>query len=186
MVDKVVGVILGDGSQIVLCFVVLMIGIFLCGVIYIGDVLWLGGCMGDKLFVVLVEWLDGYGLLMGCLKIGMLLCFDGWIIDWFDLVMQFGDDDLVLFLFMFKGVIVKQIFCGIMYINEKMYDLICENLVCFVMYGGYIEGVGFCYCFLIEDKVVCFVDKIFYQVFFEFEGGDDLIIYLNGILILLF
>lgn len=39
-----------------------------------------------------------------------------------------------------------------------MYDLICNSLDCSLMYMGIIEGVGFCYCLFIEDKVMCFSD----------------------------
>lgn len=46
-----------------------------------------------------------------------------------------------------------------MYINECIYDVICVNFDCSFMYVGIIEGIGLCYCLLIEDKVMCFVDK---------------------------
>lgn len=67
---------------------------------------------------------------------------------------------MLVFLFMGKQLdYLQQILCYIIYINEKIYDVICNNLYCLFMYLGVIEGIGFCYCFLIEDKIVCFVDK---------------------------
>lgn len=70
-----------------------------------------------------------------------------------------------------------------MYINEKIYDVICNNFDCSLMYVGVIEGIGLCYCFLIEDKVMCFVDCNQYQIFFELEGLIFNEIYFNGIFI---
>lgn len=55
-----------------------------------------------------------------------------------------------------------QILCYIIYINEKIYDIICGGLDCLFMFMGVIEGIGLCYCLSIEDKIICFVDKILY------------------------
>lgn len=51
------------------------------------------------------------------------------------------------------------------------------------MYIGVIEGIGFCYCLLIEDKIYCFVEKNFYQIFIELEGLIMYEFYFNGIFI---
>lgn len=77
----------------------------------------------------------------------------------------------------------QQVLRYIIYINEKIYDVICSNFDCSLMYVGVIEGVGLCYCLLIEDKVMCFVDRNQYQIFFELEGLIFNEIYLNGIFI---
>lgn len=78
----IVGVCLVDGFEICVVVVVLMIGIFFCGVIYIGDVFCSGGCMGDKLLIKLVGRIDSFELLFGCLKIGILFRLDGCMIKW--------------------------------------------------------------------------------------------------------
>lgn len=49
--------------------------------------------------------------------------------------------------------------CYIIYINEKIYDVIRSNFDRSLMYVGVIEGVGLRYCSSIEDKVMRFVDR---------------------------
>lgn len=41
----------------------------------------------------------------------------------------------------------------------EIYRIIEENIYCFFMYLGVIEGIGLRYCFFVEDKIVKFFDK---------------------------
>lgn len=60
--------------------------------------------------------------------------------------------------------------CYLTYTNEKIHQLILENLDKSAMYGGVVEGIGPRYCPSIEDKVVRFKDKERHQIFFEPES----------------
>ena len=179
--DRVAGLRLADDSEIRAGAVVLTTGTFLRGVIHIGDVSRPGGRMGDKPSVRLAERIDGFGLPLGRLKTGTPPRLDGRTINWDILENQPGDEDPVVFSFLNRKPLVRQIACGITHTNEQTHDIIRENLGRSAMYGGHIEGVGPRYCPSIEDKVVRFADKTSHQVFLEPEGLDDPTVYPNGI-----
>ncbi|MGO4851759.1 tRNA uridine-5-carboxymethylaminomethyl(34) synthesis enzyme MnmG [Phaeovulum sp. W22_SRMD_FR3] len=178
---RVSGVALADGSEIRAGAVVLTSGTFLRGIIHIGDQQQPGGRMGDKPSIALAQRMDSFGLPLGRLKTGTPPRLDGRTINWDVLDSQPGDDDPVMFSFMNRRPLVKQIACGITHTNERTHDVIRANLGRSAMYGGHIEGVGPRYCPSIEDKVVRFADKTSHQVFLEPEGLDDPTIYPNGI-----
>lgn len=179
--NRISGVVLGDGSEIKSRAVVLTTGTFLNGLIHIGDEKRPGGRMGDKPSVALAERLYGYGLPMGRLKTGTPPRLDGKTIKWDILDSQPGDEEPVLFSFLNKAPLARQISCGITHTNEQTHDIIRENLSRSAMYGGHIDGVGPRYCPSIEDKVVRFADKTSHQIFLEPEGVDDDTVYPNGI-----
>lgn len=179
--DRVNGVHLHDGSVITAHSVILTTGTFLRGVIHIGDVSRPGGRMGENPSIKMAQRLDTFGLPLGRLKTGTPPRLDRRTIDWLKLEQQPGDDDPVLFSFLSKGAVARQISCGITQTNERTHQIIRENLGRSAMYGGHIEGIGPRYCPSIEDKVVRFADKNAHQIFLEPEGLDDLTIYPNGI-----
>ena len=178
---RVVGVVLGDGSELRAGAVILTTGTFLRGVIHIGDVSRPGGRMGDKPSIKMAERLDSFALPLGRLKTGTPPRLDGRTIAWDRLEVQPGDDDPTLFSFMSKGVVAPQVVCGITHTNARTHDIIRENLERSAMYGGHIDGVGPRYCPSIEDKVVRFADKTSHQIFLEPEGVNDHTVYPNGI-----
>lgn len=179
--DRVIGVGLADGSEILANGVILTTGTFLNGVIHIGDQKRSGGRMGDAPSVVLAEQLGSLGLAQGRLKTGTPPRLDGRTIRWDVLERQPGDEEPELFSFMSRGLQARQVDCGITHTNEQTHDIVRANLGRSAMYGGHIEGVGPRYCPSLEDKVVRFADKASHQVFLEPEGLDDHTVYPNGI-----
>jgi tRNA uridine 5-carboxymethylaminomethyl modification enzyme len=177
----VVGVVLGDGTEITAGAVILTTGTFLRGVIHIGDVSRAGGRMGDKPSVRLAERLDSFDLPLGRLKTGTPPRLDGRTINWDVLEEQPGDDIPTLFSFLSKTVSAPQVSCGITHTNPRTHEIIQQNLSRSAMYGGHIDGIGPRYCPSIEDKVVRFADKASHQIFLEPEGVTDHTIYPNGI-----
>lgn len=179
--ERVIGVGLADGSEILANGVILTTGTFLNGVIHIGDQKRSGGRMGDAPSLVLAEQLGSLGLAQGRLKTGTPPRLDGRTIRWDVLERQPGDDKPELFSFMSRGLQARQVDCGITHTNEQTHDIVRANLGRSAMYGGHIEGVGPRYCPSLEDKVVRFADKASHQVFLEPEGLDDHTVYPNGI-----
>jgi tRNA uridine 5-carboxymethylaminomethyl modification enzyme len=179
--SEVTGVLLADGTKIGAKRVILTTGTFLRGVIHIGDVSYSGGRMGDKASVKLAERIDSFELPLGRLKTGTPPRLDGRTIKWDQLESQAGDDDPALFSFMSKGVLARQISCGMTYTNERTHDIIRENLKKSAMYGGHIDGIGPRYCPSIEDKIVRFGEKDSHLVFLEPESLSDDVVYPNGI-----
>ena len=179
--DRVCGVILADGSEILASAVVLTTGTFLRGVIHIGDVSRPGGRMGDDPSVKLAERIDSFALSLGRLKTGTPPRLDGKTINWSSLEKQPGDDAPTLFSFLSEKPEARQVSCGITHTNERTHDVIRKNLDRSAMYGGHIDGVGPRYCPSIEDKIVRFADKTSHQIFLEPESLSDNVIYPNGI-----
>ena len=179
--EAVSGVILADGSGIRASAVILTTGTFLRGVIHIGDVSRPGGRMGDKPSVRLAERIDSFDLKLGRLKTGTPPRLDGATINWDILEEQPGDEDPVLFSFLSREVLAKQVSCGITHTNEITHEIIRGNLDRSAMYGGHIDGIGPRYCPSIEHKVVRFSDKSSHQIFLEPESLSDNVIYPNGI-----
>ena len=175
------GVKLADGTEISASAVVLTAGTFLNGVIHVGHQQSPGGRVGDKPSVLLALQLQDLGLAKGRLKTGTPPRLDGKTIDWSVIDKQPGDCDPVMFSFLNKLPVSKQVSCGITHTNEATHDIVRNNLHRSAMYGGRIEGIGPRYCPSIEDKVVRFSEKTSHQIFLEPEGLDDDIIYPNGI-----
>jgi tRNA uridine 5-carboxymethylaminomethyl modification enzyme len=178
---SVTGVSLGDGSEVQAKAVILTTGTFLRGVIHIGDVSRPGGRMGDPPSVRLAARIDSFGLPLGRLKTGTPPRLDGKTINWDGLDLQPPDDQAVMFSFLSKAPVARQISCGITHTNERTHHIVRENLGRSAMYGGHIDGVGPRYCPSIEDKIVRFSEKNSHQIFLEPESLYDDVIYPNGI-----
>ncbi len=179
--ERVSGIRLADGSEIVAHAVILTTGTFLRGVIHVGDQSRPGGRMGDRPSVKLAERLDSFLISLGRLKTGTPPRLDGRTINWDILEKQRGDEDPTLFSFLSEAPTARQISCAITHTNERTHEIIEGNLSKSAMYGGHIEGVGPRYCPSIEDKIVRFADKTSHQIFLEPEGLEDHTVYPNGI-----
>jgi tRNA uridine 5-carboxymethylaminomethyl modification enzyme len=178
---SVAGVRLEDGSAVAAGAAVLTTGTFLRGMIHVGAERRPAGRLGDRAAVRLAERIDELGLPLGRLKTGTPPRLDGRSIDWNRLDMQDPDPDPVLFSFLSRAPVARQIACGITRTNERTHAIIRANLQRSALYGGGITGVGPRYCPSIEDKVVRFAERPSHQVFLEPEGLHDHTVYPNGI-----
>ena len=176
----ITGIQMGD-TAIHARAVVLTTGTFLGGKVFIGDVSYPAGRMGNAASSILAQQLRALGLPMGRLKTGTPPRLDGRTIDWARLESQPGDDDPEFLSFATDHVIAPQVACAITHTNEQTHQIVRDNLSRSAMYGGHIEGVGPRYCPSIEDKITRFADKTAHQVFLEPEGLDDHTVYPNGI-----
>lgn len=179
--ETVAGVTGQTGQDYTANAVVITTGTFLKGVIHRGRERVPAGRLGEAPAVALADRLYGLGLPMGRLKTGTPARLDGRTIDWDRLEMQPADADPIPFSYLTDRIRVPQIACGITYTNQRVHDIISENIEQSAVYSGAIAGRGPRYCPSIEDKVHRFADKTRHQIFLEPEGLDDHSVYPNGI-----
>lgn len=177
---KVSGIELAFGDQIACKSAVLCAGTFLEGTIWIGKETMPAGRAGEFPAVGLSAFLRALGFTTGRLKTGTPPRIDGRTIDYSQLPVVPGDDQLQFFSFLDKRPVLPQIPCHQTRTNEKTHELIRANLHQSPMYSGMIHGVGPRYCPSIEDKVVRFADKDSHSLFLEPEGRSTYEVYLQG------
>jgi len=161
--------------------VVLTTGTFLRGLMHIGPEQFAGGRLGEPAADKLSESLEQIGLELKRLKTGTPPRLDAATVDLDKLEIQYGDEKPAPFSFMTERIERPQIPCWITYTNEKIHQLIRDNLHRAPLYTGQITSVGPRYCPSIETKVVRFADKNRHQVFLEPEDEKQTTIYCNGI-----
>ena len=180
--NKVMGVKLENGEEILSKIVILTTGTYLKADILVGSNRSPGGPHGEKEAKNLSDNLRKLGLTVQRLKTGTPQRILKNSIDFSLLEREDGDEVLRTFSYDTKPLykIEDQEPCYLTYTNEKTHAIIRQNLEKSSMYGGYVKGVGPRYCPSIEDKVVRFADKERHQLFLEPESKyyDD--IYLQG------
>jgi len=179
--DKVQGVRCNNGMIYNAPIVILTTGTFLRGLMHIGPEKSVGGRLGEPAAYELSESLERIGLELKRLKTGTPPRLDAATVDLEKLEIQYGDQKPVPFSFMTERIERQQIPCWITYTNEKIHQLIRDNLHRAPLYTGQITSVGPRYCPSIETKVVRFADKNRHQVFLEPEDEKKTTIYCNGI-----
>ena len=170
-----------NGTEIKCSKVILTTGTFLNGLIHIGDNRMPAGRYDEKPTLGLSDQLKKYNFKLGRLKTGTPPRLDGTTINYDNLERQDADKDISFFSFLTNQVYNKQISCSMTYTNNKVHEIISENLKKSAMYSGSIQGVGPRYCPSIEDKIYKFKDKTRHQIFLEPEGLNDNTVYPNGI-----
>ena len=179
--DKVVGIKLSDGSEILSKAVILTTGTFLNGVMFIGHETSIGGRVNDVTCTGITPYLKSKDIKVGRLKTGTPARLNADSINWDILDIQQGDENPQPFSYMNKEITTKQINCYITHTNEKTHKIIRDNFEKCALFSGLIQGVGPRYCPSIEDKLVKFADRTSHQVFLEPEGLDCNVIYPNGL-----
>ncbi len=180
--EQVRGVVTKIGLKFFAPSVILTVGTFLGGKIFIGDNQHQGGRAGEKPSIALAKRLRELPFNVGRLKTGTPPRIDGGTIDYKRCGVQFGDNPIPVFSFI--GDIAehpKQIPCHITFTNESTHEIIRDALERSPMYNGTIESKGPRYCPSIEDKVVRFSSKNSHQIFIEPEGLNTREVYPNGV-----
>ena len=182
--NKVMGVILEDGTKIESKIVILTTGTYLKADILVGNTRTRQGPHGEKPSNFLSDKLKEYGFEIKRLKTGTPQRIDKKTIDFSKTKIEPGDNKYLTFSFDLKPQykIENQIPCHLTYTTKETHQIIMDNLNKSSMYGALddIEGIGPRYCPSIEDKVVRFKDKERHQLFIEPESKyyDDM--YLQG------
>lgn len=161
--------------------VVLTTGTFLKAVMHTGETQTAGGRAGEGTTAGISGALHRLGFEIQRFKTGTPARLNGRTIDYSQTEIQPGDDDPQPFSFLHDRLQVEQLPCWITHTNDKVHELIRQNLGRSPMYSGQISSSGPRYCPSIEDKVVRFADKQSHQLYLEPEGRDTTEIYVNGI-----
>ena len=178
--NKVNGVRLTDGRDLISGAVVVTTGTFLKGVAHVGETQYSCGRNGEAPSNLLADQLRKLGLAWTRLKTGTPPRLDGRTVDWKKFEVQYGDAVPTPFSFLTDSIVRQQIQCHIAYTNEKTHAVLQAAIPRSPLYSGQIEGVGPRYCPSIEDKIVKFPDRIRHQIFLEPEGLDTNEVYVNG------
>jgi tRNA uridine 5-carboxymethylaminomethyl modification enzyme len=176
----IIGVKTQLGHNINAKTVVLTSGTFLNGVIHIGEKQFGGGRMGESGATGVTEDLVALGFESDRLKTGTPPRIDGRSLDYSQMEVQEGDEDVVGFSYKDVAKPKQQRHCWITYTNQEVHDILKTGFEKSPMFQGRIQGTGPRYCPSIEDKINRFADRERHQLFVEPEGWDTVEIYLNG------
>ena len=175
------GVMTNDGMAYRAEAVVLTTGTFLSAIMHTGEVTTSGGRIGEGTSGGISAALTGLGLRLERFKTGTPPRLDGRTIDFSRTELQLGDDPPQPFSFLTSSLRLAQLPCYITHTNQRVHEVIRENLHRSPMYSGKIQSSGPRYCPSIEDKVVRFAEKERHQIFLEPEGARTHEFYVNGI-----
>jgi tRNA uridine 5-carboxymethylaminomethyl modification enzyme len=178
---RVTGLAFEDGDAVGCRALVVTTGTFLNGLVHVGDERRPSGRAGEPPTRELAEALRGIGFTMGRLKTGTPPRLHRDSIDFSTFPVERGDDPIVPFSFRSGTIARGQIECHLLYTNDRVRDLVRDNISRSPLYNGQISGIGPRYCPSLEDKVMRFPDKERHQIFLEPEGVDVNEIYVNGL-----
>lgn len=178
---RVVGVQVKGDAKYNAPTVILTTGTFLQALMHTGEAKTAGGRAGEGTTAGISGALKRLGFRLERFKTGTPPRLNGRTIDYARTELQPGDDVPQPFSYMNDSLDVEQLPCWITYTNEKVHELIRNNLARAPMYSGQIQSSGPRYCPSIEDKVVRFADKEQHQLFLEPEGRNTHEVYVNGV-----
>lgn len=177
----VIGVVTQRGWKISARAVVLTTGTFMDGRIFIGEYEESCGRLGESAAIGLGSSLRRLGFDVGRLKTGTPARVRRSSLDFDELEVQPGDEEVLPFSFDYDTVVRPRLDCYVTWTNEETHRIIRENMHRSPLYGGRIVGKGPRYCPSIEDKVMRFPDRDRHQIFVEPEGVNSEEMYLNGL-----
>ena len=180
-VRSIVGVVTERGWRISAKVVVLTTGTFMEGRIFIGEYDAPSGRLGEGAALGLGKKLREYGFHVGRMKTGTPARVRKSSLDFDELEIQDGDEEMLPFSFDYEKIDRPSQNCWITFTNEETHKIIRENMHRSPLYGGKIVGKGPRYCPSIEDKVMRFPERERHQIFVEPEGVGTEEMYLNGL-----
>ena len=177
---RVSGVRTVYGAEYKVRAVVVASGTFLGGRTIIGEVTRDSGPDGLAAALPLTVSLKGLGVTLRRFKTGTPPRIHARSVDFSQLEVQPGDQEVLPFSFETKMPPENKAICWLTYTNEQTHAIIRANLDRSPLYDGTIEGVGPRYCPSIETKIVRFPDKERHQLFLEPMGLNTEELYLQG------
>ena len=161
--------------------VILTTGTFLSALMHTGEAKTAGGRAGEGTSSGISQALTEAGFRLERFKTGTPPRLNSRTIDYSQAEEQPGDDKPEPFSYLTEKLTQEQLPCWITYTNDKVHQLIRDNLNRAPMYSGQINSAGPRYCPSIEDKIARFADKDRHQLFLEPEGYETEEVYVNGI-----
>jgi tRNA uridine 5-carboxymethylaminomethyl modification enzyme len=178
---RIIGVQVRGGAEYRAAAVVLTTGTFLQAIMHTGETQSAGGRAGEGTTSGISRALVRLGFQIERFKTGTPPRINAHSIDFDQTELQPGDEQPRAFSFLSPPLQVDQLPCWITYTNERVHNLIRDNLHRAPMYSGQIASNGPRYCPSIEDKIVRFADKDRHQIFLEPEGRTTSEVYVNGV-----
>lgn len=161
--------------------VVLTAGTFLNGKMHVGRVQLPGGRVSESSSHGVTEQLAQLGFATDRMKTGTPVRLDERTIDFSKATVQDGDHDFHHFSYLpYVHSTLKQRPCYIVFTNEKVHQILRDDIAESPLFNGQIQSKGPRYCPSIETKLVTFPDKTSHQLFVEPEGETTHEMYLNG------
>jgi tRNA uridine 5-carboxymethylaminomethyl modification enzyme len=161
--------------------VILATGTFLSGLVHIGFKSIKAGRAGEFAAYGLAGSLRGLGFELGRMKTGTPPRLARNSVDFSKFSAQEPDGDPRPFSFSNATFPLPQATSYIGHTNERVHQLVRDNLNLSALHSGVIKGVPARYCPSFEDKIVRFADKTSHQVILEPEGLDTEEIYASGL-----
>lgn len=178
---KVIGVKTALGEKLSASVVIVATGVYLQSKIIIGDYTQNSGPNGFLRAEELSSSLEKLGHKLRRFKTGTPARINGRTINFDELEVQKGENDIQHFSFDNTDQIINEYPCYITYTNERTHEIIRNNLHRAPLFSGIISGVGPRYCPSIEDKVNRFPDRERHQIFLEPEALSTNEIYVQGV-----
>jgi len=179
--DRVVGVEDHTGFGYQARAVIMATGTFLSGLVHIGFKSIRAGRAGEFAAYGLAENLQHLGFRLGRMKTGTPPRLHRKSIDFSKFAAQDLDEYQRPFSFSSDSFTLPQMPSYIGHTNQRVHQVVRDNLHLSALYGGVVQGVSARYCPSFEDKIVRFADKDRHQVILEPEGLDTEEIYASGL-----
>lgn len=174
--NEIIGIQTEDNVMYLGKTVILCSGTFIKGSIFIGDVTYSSGRVGDFSSFLNLEKL---GIEISRLKTGTPPRICKKTIDFSKMEAQISDEEVQFSFDKVKSK--KKILCYITYTTKKTKEIIQKNLKKSALFSGKIKSAGPRYCPSIEDKILRFPQRDRHQIFLEPEGLKTQEFYVNGI-----
>ena len=159
---------------------ILTAGTFLNGLMHFGRTQIPGGRVAELPSLYLSESIAAHGITMGRMKTGTPVRIDKRSVHFEDTEIQNGETTFHKFSYMGESRKLKQLPCWTFNTNEKVHQILRDNLSESPLFNGQIQSIGPRYCPSIETKIVTFAEKDSHPLFLEPEGENTNEMYLNG------
>jgi len=183
---RVKGLALEDGDRIACSTLVITTGTFLNGLIHEGRDRRSAGRAGEPPSIELAESIRSVGFEVGRLKTGTpprldrrSIDFEGHVVSGI-FVEERGDTQPTPFSYRTRKPLENKISCWLLHTNDRVRELVQQNIDESPLYNGQINGIGPRYCPSLEDKIMRFPDRERHQIYLEPETMDGDEIYVNG------
>ena len=160
---------------------VIATGVYLKSRIIIGEYIRESGPNGFAPATELTASLQNLGFKILRFKTGTPARIKGSSINYENLEVQKGDNEVQSFSFITKTPPKNTAVCYLTTTTKETKQIILENIRQAPLYSGTIKGTGPRYCPSIEDKIMRFADKETHQVFIEPEALSTDEVYVQGV-----